>query len=216
MVKLKKSPLPDNVQIETEKDYQTDPVFSLLKNDCHNKCYICEEKEPTGLQVEHRVPHRGNPALKFDWNNLLLSCYHCNHVKGSNYPDTLDCTKVDPEEYINLWIAPELKTRVIVEKIADTDGLDTTINLLDHIYNGNHAVITAAECENLRNKVMEEVLHFQQLLTEYEEEPDKELRQAFHDKIAKKALRESRFAAFKRTIIRKTPFLLKEFQHELY
>jgi hypothetical protein len=216
MVKLKKSPLPEGVQIKSEKDYQTDPVFSLLKDDCHNKCYICEEKEPTGLQVEHRVPHKGNPALKFDWNNLLLSCYHCNHVKGGSYPDIIDCTKVDPEEFISLRIAAELKIRVIVEKIADTEGVDATVNLLDQVYNGTHPIITTAECENLRGKVMEEVLDFQQLLTEYEEEPDLKLRQVFHDKIAKKALRGSRFAAFKRTIIHKTPFLLKEFQHELY
>ena len=76
MVKLNKSPLPDNIEIKTEENYRSDPVFSIIKNDCNNKCYICEEKEPTGLQVEHRIAHKGDEALKYDWSNLLLSCYH--------------------------------------------------------------------------------------------------------------------------------------------
>jgi hypothetical protein len=66
MIKLDKSPLPNDVKILREKDYRSDPVFSILKSDCHNKCYICEEKEPTGLQVEHRKSPQGDGSLKYD------------------------------------------------------------------------------------------------------------------------------------------------------
>jgi len=179
MVKLNKSPLPDSVEIKCEQDYRSDPIFSLIRNDCHNKCYICEEKEPTGLQVEHRIAHHGNDMLKYDWNNLLLACYHCNHTKSDKHNSILDCTQVDPEEYITISMMPILKEKVSVEVIQDTPEARATANLLDIIYNGERTAMLNAECENLRNRVMKELVNLQQKLIEYEEEPDVEIRQGF-------------------------------------
>jgi len=38
MIKLNKSPLPNGVKIQREQDFRNDPIFSIIKNDCYNKC----------------------------------------------------------------------------------------------------------------------------------------------------------------------------------
>jgi len=89
MIHLSKRQLPPNITIKSKKDYQSGVVFEILAEDCHNKCYICEDK-PTTINVEHIIPHRGDPELQFDWNNLFLACGHCNNIKGEKYDEILD------------------------------------------------------------------------------------------------------------------------------
>ena len=61
--------------------YREEDVISLLDKDFCGKCYICETKRPTGINIEHFVPHHNNIDLMFDWKNLFLSCPHCNNAK---------------------------------------------------------------------------------------------------------------------------------------
>ncbi|MCL1981537.1 MAG: HNH endonuclease [Clostridiales bacterium] len=215
MVKINKSQLPDGVKITSEKSYQSDPVFSLIKSDCNNKCYICEEKEPSGLNVEHRVAHQGNKALKYDWNNLLLSCYHCNHAKGSKFNNILDCTVVDPEEFLEVLMMPYPNEYVSVRTLRDTDEAKETAQLLDIVYNGEKTAILNAECENLRNRVMKELVSFQQKLIEYFEENDSEIKQGFWRLIVKMIARNSNFASLKRIVIRRNSDYMREFSEYL-
>ena len=211
MIRLNKSPLPEGVQIKSEQDYRNDPVFSILKNDCHNKCYICEDKEPTGLQVEHRVAPKGSDTLKYDWNNLLLACYHCNHIKSDIYNNILDCTKVDPENYIaiSMLLFPIEKVSIVI--LQNSDESQETAALLELIYNGKKTVILDAECENLRNRVLKELINFQQKLIEYNDEPDSWVKSGFRISILKMIDRSSAFAAFKRGLIKRNPAYMQEF-----
>jgi hypothetical protein len=62
MIKLTKRPLPDGIAITTDDDYRNGIVFGILVEDCHQKCYICEDK-PTSINIEHTVPHRSDQAL---------------------------------------------------------------------------------------------------------------------------------------------------------
>jgi hypothetical protein len=57
MIHLAKRPLPPGVTIKSEQDYRSRAVFNMLAEDCHNKCYICEDKS-AAINVEHIVPHR--------------------------------------------------------------------------------------------------------------------------------------------------------------
>ena len=79
MVKLTKTPLPAGIKITSDNDYRNGVVFDTLVEDCHCKCYICEDKT-TDINVEHIVPHRSDVALRYDWNNLFLACGHCNNT----------------------------------------------------------------------------------------------------------------------------------------
>ena len=81
MILMNKRPLPDGVTISREEDYRSGIVFQMLVEDCHDKCYICEDSVHTAPNVEHRIPHNGDIALKYDWNNLFLACSHCNNTK---------------------------------------------------------------------------------------------------------------------------------------
>ena len=62
--------------------YTADDVVDQLEKDFNKKCYICELGKLSDINVEHLHPHHGDPELKYDWNNLFLSCPHCNSVKN--------------------------------------------------------------------------------------------------------------------------------------
>lgn len=88
MVKVERSfPAPASLALESQKangSYSMPDVVKQLKEDFHNKCYICELNELQDAQVEHLLPHLDGkyPKRKFDWNNLFWSCGHCNNVKN--------------------------------------------------------------------------------------------------------------------------------------
>ena len=211
MIKLNKSPLPNGVKIQREQDFRNDPIFSIIKNDCYNKCYICEDKEPTGLQVDHRIAPQGNDDLKYSWNNLLLTCYHCNHTKSDKYNSILDCTQVDPEDYIAISMLPYDKQPVKISILLYSDESKETAALLEIIYNGVKTTILNAECENLRSRVLKELNDFQEKLERYHDEPDLNIKHGFQRSIVKMIARSSAFAAFKRNTIRRHPAYFQEF-----
>jgi hypothetical protein len=197
MVKLIKRPTPPK-SIANENDYRNNPNLAVLAEDCFNKCYICESKSST-LNVEHRIPHKGNDSLKYDWHNLFLSCGHCNNIKAASYDDILNPTKCDPEENISL----SLTTNSLVEKVEvtalnnDSSTLQTA-DLLAKVYNGGTTDMKEIECANLRNSISRCIATFLQYVRDYQDEPD-----IGYDKIITKEIsRSSEFAAFKRKIIR--------------
>lgn len=105
MVKVIRSfPAPESLAEEAKKvtgKYDKSDVIERLKEDFHNKCYICEMKELQDPNVEHLLPHKNGTYLerKFDWENLFWSCSHCNSVKNNGKYDDgiIDCCKDDPE-----------------------------------------------------------------------------------------------------------------------
>ena len=102
MIKINKSGLPQGIIIKTEKDYRSEKVLSILQRDFFNKCYVCEEKEPTSINVEHFRSYKNYKHLKYEWENLFYACAHCNKIKGSCYDHIIDCTREDPEDYITM------------------------------------------------------------------------------------------------------------------
>ena len=65
--------------------YNTPEVNKALGLMFAHKCYLCEQKGLHGIQIEHLVPHQKNRDLMFDWNNLFLSCSHCNNMKSHGF-----------------------------------------------------------------------------------------------------------------------------------
>ena len=200
MIRLNKRPLPPNVTIASENDYRKGNVFNILAEDCHSKCYICEDK-PTTINVEHIVPHRNDPALKFDWNNLFLACGHCNNIKRAKFNDILDPTKCEPENHVALSveITNDLIEQVKIEPLTTDDSTMQTVELLGLVYNGGSTDVKEIECSNLRNEhLMPNLRLFYQYIHNYHEEPDL----GYADIISKEIDRSSIFAAFKRKIVR--------------
>ena len=198
MIKLTKRPTPPQ-PITNEEDYRNNPNLNAIVEDCYSKCYICENDKATTLHVEHRIPHRGDDKLKYDWKNLFLSCGHCDNIKGYKYDNILDPTVCDPEDYIALSI--NLDTLVeTVEVSAMSDDISTkqTVELLSYVYNGGTTDMKEIECATLRNEVSACIARFLQYIEGYRKEPNL----GYEVIIKKEISRASGFAAFKRGIVR--------------
>ncbi|MDR1689872.1 MAG: HNH endonuclease [Clostridiales bacterium] len=205
MVQLSKTPLPPGITITSADDYRKDVVFKTLAADCYNKCYICEDK-PSTINVEHIIPHRKDPKLKYDWNNLFIACGHCNNTKLAKYDNILDPTKSDPEEHIALSIdiSDDLINCVSVELLTTDSAAIQTSELLKFVYNGGLTELKEIECSNLRNEhLLPNIRLFYQYIKNYSEEPDL----GYDIMIKKEISRSSAFAAFKRKIVRDDPKL---------
>ena len=206
MIRLYKSPLPPGVNIASEYAYQQGEAFDILVDDCHSKCYICEDK-PTKINVEHIAPHRNDPELKYDWANLFIACGHCNSIKGTQFNNILDPTKCDPEEYIALSIDPteDFVGLVKIETLKSDSSTEQTVELLQKVYNGINATkIQKVESTNLRKEhLMPSVHRFMLFINNYRKEPEA----GYDILISNEINRSSIYAAFKRKIIRDNPEL---------
>lgn len=212
MVLMRKTELPVGISIKCEDDYRSDPVFGIIRNDCHDKCYICEDKYPTSINVEHLRAHKNDDVKKYDWNNLFLSCTHCNKAKNKHYDDIIDCSKIDPEEYITVGIRLFPNILISIAPIHPDECTMSTIALLERVFNEERPAILSAECENLRRRVKDEMHSFMTLITYYESlDPDNQLKEPTKRKICDLISRKASFAAFKRQIVRETECLNAEF-----
>ena len=84
MINIEKSKqVPSSLEIEKNKainsnnpksgKHNSEDVIEQLEKDFYKKCYLCETKA-TSFEVEHLISHKGDFELKFDWDNLFLSC----------------------------------------------------------------------------------------------------------------------------------------------
>ena len=208
MVKIERSyPAPKSLKLK--KSYREKDVVERLEKDFFGKCYICGLDNLPDINVEHLIPHRESIEKKFDWDNLFLSCPHCNSVKNrKEYEEKiLDCCKTDPEE----------------KMVFDFDGGEN-INIFPKDENNEQAVKTSKliyEVFNIRNTgirerssdfrfkaLQKEMAIFFNVLEEYDKE-----KSIFSSMTLKEKLkRKSRFAAFKRNYIRKNIQKYQEFK----
>ena len=99
MVKIDRNPIPPpSLEVEKQKPngrYNKADVVQQLKEDSHDKCYICELGGLSDPEVEHLRPHHSRKMAErvFDWNNLFYVCPHCNNLKkDAKYDDKIiDC-----------------------------------------------------------------------------------------------------------------------------
>lgn len=141
MVKIERSQ-PAPASLEREKliksgKYDKEDVIERLVNDFNNKRYICEMKELQDPNVEHLHSHKGDVDKKFDWSNLFWSCSHCNGVKNRDkYDDKIiDCTVIDPEEYIYFRIEGS-SVRACIKQ--NTDESKMTCELINDVLLNNY------------------------------------------------------------------------------
>lgn len=208
MFKVKKTPLPAHINIKCVKDYRSEEVIQLLKNDFHGKCYLCEDNTFRDINVEHFIPQKGNAELRFEWNNLFYSCAPCNHTKSTKYKDILNCIEYDPEKYIQLKLKePFFRQRVEV-KARDMNAeyqqinLGDTIALLDEIYNGETTEQRKHSSYVIRKNIAADLIEFLKVLHEYETETDSELINCLKLRIRKELRISARFSSFKRELVR--------------
>lgn len=211
MIKINKSKLPQGIVIKTEEDYRSEKVLSILQQDFFNKCYICEEKEPTSINVEHFHSYKNYRHLKYEWENLFYACAHCNKIKGSRYDHIIDCTKKDPEEYITMRFNSYPENYVETSERRNGAENEETRELLDKVYNGAGTPISEYEAKNLKKRISKELKEFTECVENYQDERDPKLRAVYWSNIKEMLSRESNFAGFKRSIVLQSEELMQCF-----
>ena len=212
----KSQPEPDDLKVERSKTngtYRTDGVLNALTNDFFNKCYICEYKNPTTINIEHFVPHRDDSNLKLDWNNLFLGCAHCNNIKNANYDNILNCT--DPLDQIENSIslsmsAPVFTKEVEVTPLIQNEKTLSTVELLQKVYNGTTTMKTI-ESHYIREELVNDLLDFLKVLHKYYSVGTEELKNYNKLLINEHLHSSSSFTMFKRCIIKSDTKLMQEF-----
>ena len=196
-----------------DSTHNSQEILDRLEFDFKNKCYICEEKEPQNINIEHFVSHQGDNNLRLDWNNLFLSCRHCNDIKSTKYDNLLNCTILSDcvDTAIHYYCTPMPKEKPIFQVLIPSDKAELTKELLDKCFNGEHTAQKTLEGSSLRSSLLKEIRVFQDYLFDYYEclEEDKEY---FLRKIKFHLSNQSAFTAFKRWIIRDNVALNDKFQ----
>ena len=193
--------------------YNCQGVAEALKNDFHNKCYICETKEPQSINIEHFIPHKGDRDLMFDWQNLFYCCTHCNNTKLGNFDNILNCTQREEEveTKIKYKINPFPGELPVISALVEDEKVHNTVHLLQNVYLGNTEQ-KRIESGNIRSKLLSEIRIFQELLIRYfDERYEEDERGDFRRNILWHLKTSSNFTAFKRWIIRENDFLFTEF-----
>lgn len=209
-------PAPSVLEIEKSKPkgkYNVKEVVEQLGKDFCNKCYLCESKGET-LNIEHLKSHRENKDLKFDWDNLFLSCGHCNNIKLALFDNILDCTKEKIRDKISFKMDPYPKAKVEVKGLSDEDKVNKTVELLEKIYNGT-SPLKQLDSNNLRKRLLKNLMDFQMLLIDYFdsiESKDEDESEFYRRRIKLQLGKNSEFAAFKRCVISDIPDLYDEFK----
>ena len=223
MINITKSTtIPVSLALEKAKksseNYRSEDVVFSIRDDFHNKCYLCEDYAPSTINVEHFVPHRGNRDLMFDWINLFYACGHCNKVKGDFYDNILNCT--DPTHKILDWIQfrinPYPKEKVLIQSSETDLKVRQTVELLVKIYNGANTGLTTVEGENIRERLINEMVKFTKRLKKYFKPTISSMdKQHYRKKIGEMLSVKSPFTAFKISVIKENEALLLEFSEFL-
>lgn len=206
---------PASLSKEKEKKrgtYLRTDVLLALCNDFKNKCYICELKQPTSINVEHFKPHKGNKDLKFDWKNLFWSCYHCNITKSSKFINILNCTIYD--DLVDRKIKYKIETlplKVKIEAIETSPKVIETVKLLNAVYNGT-APLKLIECKNLRKAIKKEIDLFRTSLLNFYTSTSPEFTMYYEQEIKDHLDISSNFTAFKRWVIFDDPKAKNDFE----
>ena len=208
---------PECLAIEKQKpsseNYRCGDVLNRLQIDFFNKCYLCEQKEPTGINVEHFHSHRGNRDLMFDWSNLFFACPHCNNIKGDRHDNILNCTEINPTitDIIKFSMNPFPNEVTLIEALNDDETVKNTVDLLNKIYNSQSPDIKRLESSNLRSKLSRELNEFTRSIIDYAYEKRPSQKEDLRAIIIDHLKKDSQFTAFKIWQVKSSNFLRTEF-----
>lgn len=206
MVKIERTPTPPaSLAIECKKvhgSYASEDVISQLKKDFHSKCYLCELKDLTDIEVEHLLPHYNRKIKErvFDWNNLFYACPHCNSIKNDRIYDEkiIDCCKVDPESLLD-HIYQEGKVNV---RPHDPDTQDEkvlmTADFLENCFEKSNTGIRIFQCQERVNRLAETMNALYKTLEALKKPTSKQYLRALKGMLS----REYKFSGFTRYYVR--------------
>lgn len=205
MVKIDRNPVPPpSLAVEKQKangSYNKSDVIQQLKEDSHDKCYICELKGLSDPEVEHLRPHYGRKIAKrvFDWNNLFYVCPHCNNLKKEGKYDEkiIDCCSVDPEEVLEQSYE---NGHVNVCSTENEECCVMTAELIQESFEKRNTGIREVACQYRIDCLAESMNILYKMLEKHKKYPKSE---RYIRSLRATLSRKSAFAAFKRNYVKK-------------
>lgn len=205
MIKIERSAkAPES--LKAQKSYTEPDVIQLLQKNFHKKCYICELGELSDSVVEHLLPHHNGEYIerKFDWNNLFLSCPHCNSVKNrARYEcNIIDCCRIDPETLIDHRVN-EKKVYVTCRYGIESEEAKNTAALVQDCFELRNTGIRTAGAEYRTEQLRLTKFRFERNLRKYMQmDSDTPQKQRLFRTLRGMISRKSKFSGFMRTYIR--------------
>lgn len=198
------------------KSWSGDDVVKLLGEMFHDKCYICETKDPLSLNVEHFDAHQDDDDKKFDWNNLFFACARCNNFKRHIFNNLIDCTnpEIDVLRLIRHGVpAAPFSSRVTIEPMDDGPQTLETARLIDKIFNEDDTGNKGVSGAYLRKRVFKRYAKLVEYMNVYMDEDTLEAEKNLAlDKIKHLMSKTQEYSAFLRWVILESPALMAEVQ----
>ena len=195
---------PTPVSLQKQSGYGGEDVVNRLREIFHDKCYICESKDPTSLNVEHFHPHKGDVLKKHDWNNLFYVCGRCNNIKLAKYHNLLDCTDSKVDVFSALRHIPPhtpYQSRLIIEAMIDEPKTKETALLLNEVFNTDATINKKITGVYLRKKVFAKYNRFLELVNQYyDEELPMDVRDGALTRLKQIVSKTQEFSAFIRWV----------------
>ena len=189
-------------QSTAEDRYRHREVVERLFADFHGKCYICEVAPLLDAEVEHLLPHKGGtvPGRKFAWDNLFLSCRHCNGTKNKAVYEgrVIDCCRRDPEELLEQELVENrVQVGVLVTGDAEVTG---TAALIEEVFSSSNPPLRSRNAQARLEELQKLMNRFYAKVDTFHHAPG--------DPLARRSLsrmltRKAKFAGFTRCFARK-------------
>ena len=174
MIRIYRSPdPPGSLEKEIKKkngSYRKKDVHDKLKKDFHNKCYICEAKPMMSRDIDHLKPHHNakfgdeNWEIKFAWDNLFLSCHHCNLLK-SDKEDILNCCERDPEQALCQKVDRHVVS--VTPMDPNDQSAAVTAQLIQEAFMAQKPPARKLDAADRRELLHEELMHLLETLDQY-------------------------------------------------
>ncbi|GGW35190.1 hypothetical protein [Vreelandella hamiltonii] len=198
--------------LATQRSYAEEDVLLKLKEIFHDKCYLCEIKDPTSINVEHFYAHQGDNNKKFDWNNLYYVCGRCNNIKLAKYNNLIDCADPGYDAFRLVKHLPPhtpYQSKLIIEAMNDDDKTTETAALLDEIYNTDKTINKKITGRYLRRKIFSRYNRFLELVNVHiDDELSQEVKDDALMRLRNLVSKKQEFSAFIRWIVIEDDYLL--------
>ncbi|PPS26391.1 hypothetical protein BVY11_22420, partial [Pseudomonas amygdali pv. morsprunorum] len=148
-------------------------VIEALRHDFHDKCYICETKFPTSVNIERFHARSSDLNKSYDWDNLFFACGRCNNFKRHFYNNLINCTDPNIDALRLIKHSPPLTPYSGEVLISPTNNDPSTIQTAELIYkvftenNTGNKIVTAAY---LRKKVFKRYAQLVKYMNTYDDE----------------------------------------------
>lgn len=181
-------------------------VIDRLQADQHGKCYLCERIQITDFQIEHHKSRHNFPALAYEWTNLYWSCNYCNGKKSSSFDNLLNPASTNVEDLIHQSFDFPNTKAVFTSTEAPSEQVESTISLLDKIFNGTNRIRTKRE-QRFYDYAISKITSFQNMVADWLWDSSRENEDAIIEELDVK----SEFLGFKYWIIKSNESLLETF-----